>query len=164
MTDSNSKAGVAVREESENTSSELTLDDLWGVFREDPGKTSFLELANRLHQAGDNPAALDVLFRGLSHNPSYHLARLSLARIFFEQRYLPFALRELEELAQYLPKNQSIQKLLKKFGRDKPQSSVKQQPDLKAAPDSDNLAKSEEVMAEAEFDFDQIDLLEEDEG
>lgn len=125
--------------------------DDWQTFlNQDPGNPYFAEVAEDLRKQGQAPQAFRVCFSGLSANPHCHLGRLVLARLFYEQGSLPFALRELKTLAEELPDNKYIAKLLGKLTPGEISQPTEQ--------------PGESTIAEAEFDFDDIDLLEEEEG
>ncbi|MCB0338182.1 MAG: hypothetical protein KDD53_01195 [Bdellovibrionales bacterium] len=147
------------------------MSDMRETLREDPGNPVFLEYAQTLIDSDKLDEALGVLLSGLSHNPGYHKGRALLAKLFYIQGYTPFAIRELECLLESLPENQSIKRLLQKFGiklsglaglpndtdsRPEIKSEVSE---LKEIPASDII---QDTVAEVELDFDELDLLEDD--
>lgn len=118
------------------------------ILAENPGNPLFAEYAERLRVAGDHSEAMNVCLAGLSANPACHRGRLVLARAFYDRSYLPFAVRELEYLVRELPDNESLRKLLNKLS---PQGT--------AAPSQTGPAVAAQTVAEAEFDFSDIELI-----
>lgn len=78
----------------------------------DPGDPAFAELADIYRRRGDYGGALDLCFNGLSTKPDCLSGRAVLARIFYERRQFPFAVRELEALAVSVPHNGFVARLL----------------------------------------------------
>ena len=118
-----------------------------------PGDPVFVSYADNLRILGNLSEALRVCLAGLTASPDGVKGRLVLAQILYDGKYLPFALRELRELSRQLPQNESIKRLLAKLSPG--ESNV----------DPDQVSTDEgETMAEADFDFDDIELLGEDEG
>ena len=115
----------------------------------DPGRPEFAELAEQFRQQGQLREGLDICLRGLSANPSLHKGRLVLARIFYQLGFLPFALREVEELCRALPNSKSLKRLREKLSPE---------PNREAADQS-----AEETVAETDMDFEELDLIGEDE-
>ena len=116
----------------------------------DASDPCFLEFAKLLYSDGHSARAIEVCMAGLSANPLQHEARLYLARVCFERKLYPYAIREVEELQKELPKNQQIQKLLEKL---RPGSS-------ESSEDSDTSGESaatEETVAETDFDLDDFE-------
>ena len=132
----------------------------------DPGDPVFVLVAKALVEQGQVFQSYEILLAGLSHNPDCHEGRLVLAKLYFEQDFLPFCVKELRYIAEKLPNNKSIRRLLDKFGSDSSSidESEKKADDLKATDSSDTLPNSkeslEETVAEMELGFDDIDLLE----
>ena len=129
----------------------------------DPGDPVFVLVSKALVEQGEVFQAYDILLAGLSHSPDCHEGRLLLAKLYFERDFLPFCVKELNFIAERLPKNKSIRRLLEKFGSDSgivPESDKKSE-DLKADKSSVTISDSDETVAEMEFGFDDIDLLEE---
>ncbi len=114
--------------------------------KEDPGDPLFADLAEELRRGGELIRAMEICLRGLSANPACHKGRLVLARVFYELRYLPFALREIEELCRALPHSRSLQRLREKL-----------------SPEVSGAEQQEETVAEADFDFEDLELIDEDE-
>lgn len=129
------------------------------ILEEDSGDPVFAEYAEHLRREGRPLEALNVCLKGLSGNPSCHKGRLALARVFYEQEYFPFARRELEQLAQELPENQSLKRLLEKFSIEAAAAESKK--GFKGS--QGGMSEDDSVVAEADFDFECLDLLDEDE-
>lgn len=79
---------------------------------EDPGSPVFVDYGEFLRQQNRLSDALMVLMRGLTANPSFARGRLVLARVLYDLRCLPFAVRELEIVAAQNPNCKSVRKLL----------------------------------------------------
>lgn len=116
----------------------------------DPGNPAFAELAELLRTRGSYSEALEMCLSGLSKNPTCHLGRLVLARVFYDRRMYSFAVRELEALRIALPQSKTIAKLLEKLA---PGSAALTQT---AAPVA---AEAVETVAETDFEFDELDLI-----
>ena len=123
-------------------------EEVLGILSQDPGNSLFADYAEALRKEGQNNSAIIVCLRGLSVNPSCHKGRLLLARIFYDSGFRPFAIEQIRILQQKLPDNPAIKKLLEKFSLGAEVTS----------PGS----TTEATVAEAEFDFNEIDLIEED--
>lgn len=116
---------------------------------EDSGNPAFAELAEILRKRGEHSAALEMCLTGLSKNPTCHLGRLVLARVFYDRRMYAFAVRELEALHLALPQSKTITKLLEKLS---PGS-------LSEKLESAGVAQPDETVAETDFDFEELDLI-----
>ena len=129
----------------------------------DPGDPVFVLVAKALIEQGETFQSYEILLAGLSHNPDCHEGRLVLAKLYFEQDFLPFCVKELRYIAEKLPNNKSVRRLLDKFGSDSSnvEESQEKPSDLKASGSSATLSSSEETVAEMELGFDDIDLLDE---
>jgi hypothetical protein len=154
----------------------MTHDDLVALIAKDPGNPQFVILAENFRARGQQLEAVRVLMAGLSANPTYHRGRLLLARLFYELQFVPFAIRELEELQRALPQSLSIAKLLNKFGVLAPRSQDLNVPESldtiggyeserKNAPPtsvegevSEKMAL-ESTLAEVDLDFDDLEAL-----
>lgn len=119
------------------------------ILSRDHGSVEFALFADLLAQEGRYGEALEVCLRGLSANPSYHQGRLILARIFFDMGCYPFAAREVSLLARTFPESESIRRLLAKLG---PVGAME-------APLSASPAEGEAILAESDFQVEDIDLL-----
>ena len=131
-----------------------TLDEIEALLNEDPGNPAFVECAERYRALGDYANAFERCFAGLSANPSNHQGRLLLARLFYEKGYIAFAVRELELLAKHLPDNNTVKRLLEKLA---PGSSQQLGETTK-----EKSGKADDTVAEAEFDFDTLEKIEDD--
>jgi hypothetical protein len=91
-----------------------------------------------------------------------------LARVYYEQLYWPFAIREVEQLYQEFPESETVKRLLEALAPErKEESSEKESVDIKDSSDKNDThpkaeESDEETVAEAEFEIDAFDLLEED--
>ena len=121
-----------------------TEDELKAALARDPGGAAFVLLAEILIRDGRFTEALPVLLAGLSHNESSDVGRLLLAETFYHLNYLPFAAREVSELSTRVPQSESLRKLLALIS---PQATEKAE------------KEEEGTVAETEFDFEDIDLL-----
>lgn len=122
---------------------------------QDPGHPDFADYAEELRRRGRFFEAMEVCLNGLSLNPQCHLGRLSLARIMVEKGWLPFASDQVTKLCSAFPESHSLKKLL---------ASLSPDPALESSLTVQNHSVSkqnDETVAEVEFDFDEIDLLEE---
>lgn len=122
------------------------------VLERDPGNSAFAEFADLLRARYDYNRALRVCFAGLSANPGCLQGRLVLARIFYEQSFTPFAIRELLQINQESPENQAVQTLLAKLA---PGTEL-------SKPSAAMVEMAESALAEAEFSLDDIELIEEE--
>jgi predicted Zn-dependent protease len=130
------------------------MDELRQQIEEDPGNPVFAELAEALRKQEQLAEALDVCLLGLSANPECHKGRLVLSQLFYQKGYYPFAIRELEQLHRALPENRSVRKLLEKLSP----GSVGESGSAAAARDG----SEQDTIAEADFDFDMLDLVDSD--
>lgn len=115
------------------------------VLRADPGNPVFAECAEELRLSGHWLEGIRVCLSGLSANPSCHRGRLVLARIYFEQGFIPFSVREVELLRKSLPELKSIQRLYDRFYPG-------------GAPIGET---GDTTVAESDFDISEIELVEE---
>jgi len=128
-------------------SDQETLD----LLAKDPGNTIFAEYADSLRESGDYDAAVLVCLRGLSVNYNFQRGRLVLSRVFYEMNCIPFAIEQVKILVSSLPENKVLRRLLKKLTGGQGNVDVDSKP-----------ASADDTVAEADFDFDEIDLLEEE--
>ena len=132
--------------------------DIVAKLEADPGDPIFAAHANSLREEGALDKALFVCLAGLSSNPACHQGRLVLARIFYEQGFHPFALREVERLHHDLPKNEAVRRLLEAISPDQVAPEGAAEDRGKAEESAD-----EATVAEAEFDFDVLEeMMDED--
>ena len=128
-----------------------SIEDLEKIVTENPGAPEFYLLADKLRQEGFFKEAIHVALAGLSVDSGNQQARLLLARLYFEQRYIPFAIREIEDLQRAHPESSALKSLLEKLD---PGHSIKDR--------GTTQGNVEEVIAEADFDFDILEELEDD--
>jgi len=131
-------------------------ENLAEILKNDPGNPVFADYADELRKKGDLSAALEVCLSGLSINEDYPRGKLVLARIFYLKGYLPFAIRELKEIAQIRPDSQRIKRLLDLLAPHEAQAVSTSE--VTNSPDSTNKELAAETLAEADFDFDDLDL------
>ena len=117
------------------------------LIEEEPGDPAFADVAEEVRREGRLDEALRICLRGLSESPSCSKGRLVLARIFFDMRCMPFALREVEELCRMWPENKALTRLRGKL-----------------TPERIEAKDGEETVAEADFEFDEIEMMSDDEG
>jgi predicted Zn-dependent protease len=120
-------------------------DKILEILSKDPGHSSFVEYAEKLRMEGRNEACIITCIKGLSVNPNAHKGRLVLARALYQMNCVPFAVEQLKLLNIALPENIAIKRLLDKLS-----------PGSTAVSDAQAAELTE---AEAEFDFDDMDLL-----
>lgn len=133
------------------------------VLKENPGDPAFVEYANHLLETGHDDQAMMVCLAGLSSNPGEHRGRLLLARIFFLKSFIPFAISELRILNKALPENEPIRKLLQKLSlsaEGEVGSAAPTEASRLTKDSSQEDQEAEEVtVAESDFDFDDLDLI-----
>jgi predicted Zn-dependent protease len=127
----------------------------------EPGNPIFAEFAEYLRRKKDYAEALNVCFSGLSSNPSCHVGRLVLARIFYNLDYAPFAARELETLLRVTSEDESLRRLVlalnPMFVESEAGSTAKGNDTAKA---NSTVKANDTIIAETVFDMGSIDLLE----
>lgn len=128
-----------------------SLVELETAVADNPGTPEFVDLAHELSKAGRAERAISVCLAGLTRDPSNLQGRLLLARIYFEQGYVPFAAREVQELVKLHPGSNALQHLAAKLDP----SYV----DLEARSETES---DEQVVAEADFEFDILDELDDE--
>jgi predicted Zn-dependent protease len=126
--------------------------ELRSVLENDPGDPAFAELAELLREQDRLLEAKEICFAGLSVNPGCNRGRLVLARIFWQQKQIPFCIRELEAIKQELPDNLAVAKLLARLSPAADAAFCK----------SSGLGKEDGTIAEAEFDLDDVEALDTD--
>ena len=107
----------------------------------------FVMKAEALRKEGKLQEALMLSLQGLSALPGCLTGRLVLARVFYELGYIPFARREIEELLKADQDSAALKSLAAKFGIHLGE----------ATPQS---ADREVVVSEADFEFNDLDLVE----
>ena len=125
---------------------------LTAALQDDPTGENYVQLAQTLRKAGRFSEAMETLLRGLSELPDHAPARLLLARVFLQLGYRPFAVRELQELRSRFPENRPLERLFEKVAPDYLAGSADSDPSTMAS-----------TVAEADFDFDDIALIDDPE-
>lgn len=110
--------------------------------------SDFSKKAEMLRKEGRLEEALMTCLFGLSEDFSCYQGRLVLAHIYYDLKLLPFCAEEIEKISLAYPENSAIRSLRDKFM-------------IAPLPQEKEPSKegAEEVLAEAEFDFDDIDLV-----
>lgn len=91
--------------------------------------------------------AQQLLLKGLSEDPFNPRARILLAKVFFEMGFVPFSVRELEQVYHELPDNKYVKNLLEKLA-----------PERVGALDTVSQG-TVGTLAEADFDIGDIEIL-----
>jgi lipopolysaccharide biosynthesis regulator YciM len=125
------------------------------ILETDPGNPEFADYADKLRRSSQFGEAMIVCLKGLSANPACQRGRLILARTYFDQKLIPFALKELEQLLIEIPDNQLLAKLISTIA---PGHKLPSSPSTVGEP----VSTEAETVAEAEFAFEELDLIEED--
>ncbi|MEZ4754369.1 MAG: hypothetical protein R3A13_08695 [Bdellovibrionota bacterium] len=135
---------------------EISDDEIQLKLEQDPGDPIFADYAEFLRTQGEVDRAMHICLSGISSNPAVLEGRLVLARLYYEEGHLPFAVRELEYLKKEIPENKAVASLLEKLS---PESLI-------AASKATVIttATSETTLAEGEFAFDELDLLDDEES
>ncbi len=128
-------------------------NELWESIAEDPGNPAFADLAEQLRGEGKLSETIEVCLAGLSSNPSCFKGRLVLARAFLQKGFVPFAQREIEQLCVALPDNTALQKLADKL-------DVRPAASTGGTSSSVKTSNLDSLVAEAELNFDDIELIE----
>ena len=125
-------------------------DEVLDILSTDPGNSVFADFAEVLHKQGSSEPAIIVCLRGLSSNPSCHKGRLILSKIYYDLGFKPFCVDQLKILVKSVPANKSLKNLLEKLAPQEFNSKTI------------NLAQEIKTVAEADFEFSEIELIEED--
>ena len=134
-----------------------TESDYLKTVNDDPGNPAFVDLAE-LFRTSERPIdGILTCLRGLSANPSCYRGRLLLARLYYESNFAPFAIRELAILYEELPDNKTIARLLSKLSNGQPDHEPRA-----GAHGIDQKPNKQEIIAEADFDFSDLDLIEDE--
>jgi len=134
----------------------MNKEDLQKLLKDDPGNPAFAEFADELRKEGKLNEGLEVCLSGLSSNEDYPKGKLILARIFYLKGYLPFAVRELKELSRMRPESQRIKRLLDLLAPHEAQAAPASE--IAESPENTKKDQVSETLAEADFDFDDLDL------
>ncbi len=122
-----------------------------------PGSPEHIQFCESLIAEGNFLEALYVALRCVCHSDDNAEAKLLLAKILFRLDCVPYAVREIEDLNQSHPHISSIARLLEKIA---PGGSTR--PPQQGEAPTTAAKKDEETLAEGEFDFSDIELLEDD--
>jgi len=114
----------------------------------DPTDPRFTILIKNYTQKGRYVDALLVALGGLSYCPDNYLARVLLARIFFELGFVPFALRELQVLRECVQDASTLDKLIDKIS-----------PIIKNSKEVQIEDEEERTIADQEFEVEELELL-----
>lgn len=90
------------------------VNELQKALDEEPSSKAFLELARLLFDQ-DSARAKEVLFQGLYYYPKNLVARLLLAKLFYQDGFYNFSAREIAEVWSET-KSETTKKLLLSFG------------------------------------------------
>ena len=131
-------------------------EEIKTLLESDPGNPAFVEYAEELRRSGDLAEAMEICLAGLSANPSSLRGRLVLARVFYENGYIPFAARELAYLRRARPESESLRKLCEELGVEALQDSFAEAAQVSSS------QEAAEVVAETEFDLDVLESLSEE--
>lgn len=145
--------------------SEERIIELEQQVKADPSCDAYVELAQLLSVKPESRIqAREVCFRGLTANPSNAMGRLVLAKLFYLDGMMEFCARELRQLRQ-ISSAPSLDKLLRALGEREEaekQCPGEQVSSAETAAKSSELAADEElVVAEADFDLDFSEAIEE---
>ena len=124
--------------------------ELRELLAKNPGDSSFVELAKILVEHEEaRMECREVCFRGLSHAPKQLMGRIILARSFYLDGMIEFAVRELVELGRHaeLP---SLERLLDAFGPHA--GPYRRGATAEALQDQVIEEEDEEVLAEIDLD------------
>lgn len=124
-------------------------DKLKAKLSKDPGDPLFAEYAEFLRRKQRKEEAYKVCFSGLSANSNAYAGRLVLARLFHDDGYIPFAVRELETLYQQSPENETVRHLLERLS-----------PSFAADFHTPSEQSTDTMIAETEFDLGDLEMLE----
>lgn len=138
--------------------------------QEDPGDPAFLDVAQNFKEEGEPLKAVAVCLRGLSANPSFHLGRLLLARLYVELECFPFALDELERIHEDMPHVDSLSRLIERLSPGASEVSEDTyegaeeslEEELGTQPERKSSKKEEETLAETDFDFEELDMMDDE--
>lgn len=108
-----------------------------------PGDPLFADLVELLREQKQYQEAIFICLSGLSANPLCYKGRLLLARILHECNFFPFAIRELRDLMNDLPQNNTIKRLTEVMAQQSDSTVLN--------------TEGEETLAETEFDVDDME-------
>jgi len=86
--------------------------------KKDPNSKLFVPLAEEYRKKGMLDEAISVLMKGLTRQPGYTSARVSLGKIYLEKKMAPDAKEEFEKVTSAIPDNLFAHKKLAELYRD----------------------------------------------
>jgi len=137
----------------------ISKEDMEEALRNDPGNPLFADLADEFRKEGNFSKAMEICLAGLSSAENNLKGKLVLARIYYQQGYLPFAVRELRELCELRPESQRLRRLLELLSPQTHPGHPKEHQSTGAAQEA-TTEEEAKTLAEAEFDFDDLDFEE----
>ena len=126
------------------------ISELEKALDEEPSSKAFLELARLLIEQ-DSKKAKEVLFQGLYYYPKNLVARLLLAKLFYQDGFYNFSAREVAEVWSET-KSETTKKLLLSFGEYGEHYLAKYS-------GQDASSEVESVLAEIDLDADISDAI-----
>jgi tetratricopeptide (TPR) repeat protein len=127
-----------------------SLEELVLRLKEDPGDPLIVKLAEKFLESGSTENALLTTLNGLNSAPDNNIARLLLAKIFYQMKLKRFAIRELDEIIEVAPKSKEKLNKLKAAILGQELSSN----DTSVTKGSDK----ERIIGETEFDLGDLEL------
>ena len=73
--------------------------------KKDPNSKLFVPLAEEYRKTGKLDEAISVLMAGITSQPGYTSARVSLGKIYLEKKMAPAAKEEFEKVISAIPEN-----------------------------------------------------------
>lgn len=122
------------------------------------GESEFLNAAIAEKEEGRIGTAFESLLQVLRFNPTDPKARLLLAELFYRGGSHELAVEEVRKLRERIPESESLARLLQALD---PLSQQGEKPDGESAAEQNQRTEEKGVVAEVEFDLDDIELLEE---
>ena len=121
-------------------------------------ETELLNAAVAEKDGGRIGAAFELLLQFLRYNPRDPQGRLLLAELFYRGGTPELAVEEVRRLREHIPESESLARLLQALD---PLSQQGEKPDRESAAEQNHRTKEKGVVAEVEFDLEDIGLLEE---
>ena len=94
------------------------IDKLKEKVKKDPNSKLFVPLAEEYRKTGMLDEAISVLMAGITSQPGYTSARVSLGKIYLEKKMAPAAKEEFEKVISAIPDNLFAHKKLAEIYRD----------------------------------------------
>lgn len=94
------------------------IDKLKEKVKKDPNSKLFVPLAEEYRKTGKLDEAISVLMAGITSQPGYTSARVSLGKIYLEKKMAPAAKEEFEKVISAIPDNLFAHKKLAEIYRD----------------------------------------------